>query len=104
MFVYNHKKHFFKRNQNPLTPKSFDALCTQTPAKPQGATKPCTHFFADISHSFQITQHKLNGKKFQEWCQSVLVIKGKGKMCYLTGDISTPKLYCEDMVNQFDGG
>lgn len=43
------------------------------------------------SYSLQITQHKLNGRNFQEWFQSVkLVIKGKGKFGYLSGDISSP--------------
>lgn len=44
------------------------------------------------SHSLQITQHKLNGLNFREWFQSViLVIRGRGKVGYLTGAI-TPHL------------
>lgn len=43
------------------------------------------------SHTLQITQHRLNGRNFQEWFQSVmLVIKGKGKFGYLSGAVSTP--------------
>jgi len=39
------------------------------------------------SPSLQITQHKLNGTNFREWFQSVLlVVRGKGKEGYLTGD------------------
>ncbi|EOY17116.1 Cysteine-rich RLK (RECEPTOR-like protein kinase) 8 [Theobroma cacao] len=44
------------------------------------------------THSLQITQHKLNGANFLEWSQSVmLVIRGKGKLSYLTGTKVTPK-------------
>ena len=43
------------------------------------------------TQTFQITQHKLNWTNFREWFQSVqLVIKGKGKMGYLTGDNPMP--------------
>ena len=44
------------------------------------------------SHSLQSTQHKLNRLNFREWFQSViLVIRGGGKVGYLTGAI-TPHL------------
>ncbi|XP_017981569.1 PREDICTED: uncharacterized protein LOC18592547 [Theobroma cacao] len=44
------------------------------------------------NHSLQITQHKLNGANFLEWSQSVmLVIRGKGKLDYLTGTKVTLK-------------
>ena len=43
------------------------------------------------SQSLQITQHRLNGQNFREWCQSVtLVIKRKGKYGYLSGDVVAP--------------
>lgn len=43
------------------------------------------------SHSLQITQHKLNGLNFREWFQSViLVIRGRGKVGYLTGVVTPP--------------
>ncbi|KAG8375957.1 hypothetical protein BUALT_Bualt09G0013200 [Buddleja alternifolia] len=43
--------------------------------------------------SIQITSHKLNGSNFREWYQSVLlVIKGRGKMGYLTGARKEPPL------------
>ena len=43
------------------------------------------------SNSLQITQHRLNGRNFREWFQSVtLVIKSKGKFGYLTGAIMQP--------------
>lgn len=46
----------------------------------------------DLIHTLQITQHKLNGLNFREWYQSVLlVIRGKGKVCYLTGETCHPK-------------
>lgn len=46
---------------------------------------------SEINSSLQITQHKLNGLNFREWFQSVLlVIRGKGKTGYLTGETQTP--------------
>lgn len=61
---------------------------TQTPPNPKVLQNPA-RIIADFSHSFQMTQHKLTGSNFQEWYQSVLlVIKGKGKMGYLTGEIT----------------
>ncbi|XP_052197933.1 uncharacterized protein LOC127804888 [Diospyros lotus] len=42
-------------------------------------------------HTLQITQHKLTGTNFREWSQSVmLVMKGKGKMGYLTCGTTQP--------------
>ncbi|GAV56478.1 UBN2_3 domain-containing protein [Cephalotus follicularis] len=41
--------------------------------------------------SLQITSHKLNGKKFLQWSQSVLlVIRGRGKIRYITGKFQQP--------------
>ena len=47
---------------------------------------------APINESpLQITIHKLNGKNYLEWAQSVrLVIDGKGKLGYLNGEIKPP--------------
>lgn len=47
----------------------------------------------DPSHHFlQLTSQKLNGKNYLEWAQSVkLAINGRGKLGYLTGDITQPK-------------
>ncbi|XP_073280462.1 putative 3'(2'),5'-bisphosphate nucleotidase, mitochondrial isoform X2 [Primulina huaijiensis] len=43
------------------------------------------------SQLLQITQHKLNGLNFREWFQSViLVIKGRGKIGYLTCVVKAP--------------
>ena len=42
--------------------------------------------------TLQITTHKLYGKNFLQWSQSVqLVIRGEGKMGYLDGTITQPK-------------
>lgn len=42
-------------------------------------------------NTLQITIHKLNGKNYLEWLQSVrLVIDGKGKLGYLNGEIQPP--------------
>ena len=41
--------------------------------------------------TLQITQHKLNGKNFLQWSQSVqMVILGRGKMGYINGEIKKP--------------
>ena len=41
--------------------------------------------------SFQLTVEKLNGKNNLEWAQSIkLVIDGKGKLGYLTGETRKP--------------
>ncbi|KAK3026256.1 hypothetical protein RJ639_041632 [Escallonia herrerae] len=54
------------------------------PATPQS--------FGDNS-SLQITSHKLDGKNFLQWSRSVLlVIRGRGKMGYITGEIQRPAL------------
>ena len=46
---------------------------------------------ASASNAFQLTVHKLNGKNYLEWAQSVkLVIDGKGKLGYLTGETKQP--------------
>ncbi|XP_059284069.1 uncharacterized protein LOC132037556 [Lycium ferocissimum] len=47
----------------------------------------------DSSHlSFQLTSHKLNGKNYLEWAQSVrLAIDGRGKLGHLTGETKKPK-------------
>ncbi|KAK3024562.1 hypothetical protein RJ639_043502 [Escallonia herrerae] len=38
--------------------------------------------------SFQLTSHKLTGKNYLDWAQSVkLVIDGRGKLRHLTGDV-----------------
>ncbi|XP_073129675.1 uncharacterized protein [Henckelia pumila] len=44
----------------------------------------------DIS-SLQITTHKLNGRNYLQWAKSVkIVISGRGKLGYLTGDPPAP--------------
>ncbi|XP_075088312.1 uncharacterized protein LOC142170326 [Nicotiana tabacum] len=47
----------------------------------------------DSSHlSFQITSHRLNGKNYLEWAQSVwLAIDGIGKLGHLTSEIRRPE-------------
>ena len=41
--------------------------------------------------SLNITVHKLDGKNYLQWAQSVkLVICGRGKLGYITGDLSAP--------------
>ncbi|RVW35006.1 Retrovirus-related Pol polyprotein from transposon RE1 [Vitis vinifera] len=46
---------------------------------------------ADFHSSFQLTIHKLNGKNYLEWAQSVkLAIDGRGKLGHLNGEVSKP--------------
>ncbi|GAV66115.1 UBN2_3 domain-containing protein, partial [Cephalotus follicularis] len=41
--------------------------------------------------SLQITSHKLNSKNFLQWSQSILlVIRGRGKIGYITGKVQQP--------------
>ena len=41
--------------------------------------------------SLHITAHKLNGKNYLQWAQSVkIVICGRGKLGYITGELPTP--------------
>ena len=46
----------------------------------------------DSSHfSFQLTLHKLNGKNYLEWAQSLkLAIDGRGKLSHLNGEVKKP--------------
>lgn len=60
-------------------------------ASDQQSSASVIHSVAE-SHSLQITQHKLNGGNFLEWSQSVLmVIQGKGRLEYLTGEAKAPE-------------
>lgn len=43
------------------------------------------------NNSLHITAHKLDGKNYLQWAQSVkLVICGRGKLGYITGDLPAP--------------
>ncbi|KAL3513994.1 hypothetical protein ACH5RR_026711 [Cinchona calisaya] len=43
-------------------------------------------------HSFQLTSHKLDGRNYLEWAQSVkLAIDGRGKLGHLTGKVKKPE-------------
>ncbi|KAE8654669.1 hypothetical protein F3Y22_tig00117048pilonHSYRG01475 [Hibiscus syriacus] len=48
----------------------------------------------EASHlSFQLTSHKVNGKNYLEWSQSVkLAINGHGKLGNLTGEVKQPQV------------
>ncbi|KAL3520401.1 hypothetical protein ACH5RR_018550 [Cinchona calisaya] len=48
----------------------------------------------DVSHhSFQLTSHKLDGRNYLEWAQSVkLAIDGRGKLGHLTGEVKKPEV------------
>ena len=60
------------------------------PAVSGGAKNGADDFF-NSSMSFQLTSHKLNGRNYLEWAQSVkLAIDGRGKLGHLTGEITKP--------------
>ncbi|KAF3636645.1 hypothetical protein FXO37_25356 [Capsicum annuum] len=48
----------------------------------------------NVSHMlFQLTSHRLNGKNYLEWAQSIkLAIDGRGKLGHLTGETKKPKI------------
>ncbi|KAK8328008.1 hypothetical protein V6Z12_A11G221900 [Gossypium hirsutum] len=47
----------------------------------------------EINSSLIITNHRLNGKNFLQWSQSVLiVIRGRGKLGYINGEIPRPTM------------
>ncbi|GMI81058.1 hypothetical protein HRI_001775100 [Hibiscus trionum] len=47
----------------------------------------------DMSSSLIITNHRLDGKNFLQWSQSVLmVIRGRGKLGYINGEIPQPTI------------
>ena len=55
------------------------------------SSAPVTQNPSADSHSLQITLHKLNGKNFLQWSQSVsLFLRGKGRLGYLTGESKAP--------------
>ncbi|XP_052209404.1 uncharacterized protein LOC127812895 isoform X2 [Diospyros lotus] len=63
---------------------------TAESSNPRIAILPGTSLSTE-SHTLQITQHRLNGRNFREWFQSVaLVIKGKGKYGHLSGEVTAP--------------
>ena len=44
------------------------------------------------SFPMQLTGHKLNGKNYLEWAQSIkLVVDGKGRLGYITGETKEPE-------------
>ena len=74
--------------QDYAAPTTSEASVNTTSPQVAAAT---TNTLSMDSQTLQITQHRLNGRNFQEWFQFVtLVIKGKGKYGYLTGAIPTP--------------
>ena len=63
---------------------------TETPSKVSPTSK-IVPIAASEYASLQITTHKLNGKNYLEWSQSVkLAIDGHEKLGYLTGETKKP--------------
>lgn len=66
---------------------------TTTSQVPTQSTGSIVSLYSHDSGSIQITTHKLEGKNYLEWAQSVkIVICGRGKLGYITGDLPTPSL------------
>ena len=92
-------------SSNPEDAVHVTAESSLTP-NPQPVAVPAATTISAIplptnSHNLQITQYRLNGRNFRESFQFVkLVIKGKGKFGYVSGDVSSlPKdtvEYCHD--------
>lgn len=74
-----------KRSNNQTEVKSSVVETTKESAMTQG-TK--------TSHlSFQLTSHKLHGKNYLKWLQSVkLANDGRDKLGYLTGEVKQPQV------------
>ena len=46
---------------------------------------------SDLNSSLIITSHRLDGKNFLQWSQSVLmVLRGRGNLGYINGDLARP--------------
>ncbi|CAH9101463.1 unnamed protein product [Cuscuta europaea] len=59
-------------------------------SNPTSQISPMTNYESPIHSSMLITSHRLNGKNYLEWSQSVkLAIDGRGKLGYLTGEIKS---------------
>ncbi|KAL3513667.1 hypothetical protein ACH5RR_026384 [Cinchona calisaya] len=44
-------------------------------------------------HSFQLTSHKLDGRNYLEWAQSIkLAIDGRGKLGHPSGEVKKPEV------------
>lgn len=61
----------------------------------QSMAEPSSIPIASVSGSdasLHITAHKLNGRNYLQWAQSVkIVICGRGKLGYITGELPAPK-------------
>ncbi|XP_040940733.1 uncharacterized protein [Gossypium hirsutum] len=74
-----------KKSSNQTKEKSSTVETTTESTMTQGT---------EASHlSFQLTSHKLNGKNYLEWPQSVkLTIDGRGKLGHLNGEVEQPQV------------
>ena len=66
-------------------------LTSESDATSESTSTPVVSNLDHTSNSIQITVHRLNGRNFLEWSQSVkLAIDGRGKLGYLTGETKQP--------------
>ncbi|RVW39537.1 Retrovirus-related Pol polyprotein from transposon RE1 [Vitis vinifera] len=69
---------------------SSSSEATAENVQSETAMRSSADFSTSLS-SFQLTIHKLNGKNYLEWAQSVkLAIDGRGKLGHLNGEVSKP--------------
>ena len=69
-----------------------DSTSTTTdPSSQTQAEQASIPSFQGDNTSLQITAHKLNGRNYLQWSQSVkIVICGRGKLGYITGETKPP--------------
>ena len=76
-------------NEEATSPTS-DTTTSQVPTQSTGSIGS---LYSHDNGSIQITTHKLEGKNYLEWAQSAkIVICGRGKLGYITGDLPAPSL------------
>ncbi|KAL5856725.1 hypothetical protein ACOSQ3_004183 [Xanthoceras sorbifolium] len=67
------------------------AISGQTQSDQRSTSVSITTFSNSDASSLHITAHKLDGKNYLQWSQSVkIVVCGLGKLGYITGDLPAP--------------
>lgn len=73
-----------------MAEKTVDSKNSESGTSETESVHTMTSIGVDNS-SFQLTVEKLNGRNYREWAQSIkLVVEGKGRIGYLTGDMKKP--------------
>lgn len=65
---------------------------TVPPKNDRAESQPCVIDNLSQALNLQLMVHKLNGKNYLEWAQSVkLTMEGRSRLGYLTGEIKQPE-------------